>query len=131
VLADIDIALVEMHAHERAIRDAVHSGTHVLQACSVLKDDERYFTPAQKRCIAARQQLRQEQEEGGGLELDEESIELDGQQRAEDDPVEELANSKRWMLERFSLGRESRANVGAVTTASEKCPQQQKGETTE
>ncbi len=131
VLTEIDIAPAETHAHEWAVRDAVRTGTHTLQACSVSKDNERDFTPAQKRRIAARQRLRQEQEEGGGRESDEESIEFDGQQRAADNQVEELANSKRRMWKRFGLGRWSGANVGAVTMASEKRPQQPKGGTTE
>jgi hypothetical protein len=62
VLAEIDIGPAATHAHERAMRDAIRAGTHALQACSVSKDDERYFTPAQKRRIAARQRLRLEAE---------------------------------------------------------------------
>jgi hypothetical protein len=94
VLAKIDIVPPAMHAHERAMRDTIRAGTQALQACSVSMDDERYFTLAQKRHIAARQQLRQE-EERSQCEPVEEFIDHDGQQCAADAPVEGPASSER------------------------------------
>jgi hypothetical protein len=66
MLAGIDLTPAATHAHERAVRGDIRAGKHALQACSVSKDDERYFTPSQKARIARRQQeLREGQHHGG------------------------------------------------------------------
>jgi hypothetical protein len=92
VLAGIDLGPPATHAHERAVREAIRAGTHALQACSVARDDERYFTPAQKRRIAARQQqqLRREERESGERDEVGGSDDPNEQQRSADIEAEGL-----------------------------------------
>jgi hypothetical protein len=90
------------------------AATHVLQECSDSKDDERYFTPAQKRRITARQQLRLEAEEKEQQRSEEESDDSNEKQRAANAKVEGPPSSRRPRSKRLRVVNWLRANFGTV-----------------